>query len=62
MDRAGQEAEEKLRLKLAQAKRHAGQLTPSTAHASEILDMKAMEFPQKMLATGSRDGVIKIWI
>jgi len=46
-------------LKAGLSRRAAG---PSTAHASDILDMKAIEFPQKMLATAGRDGIIKIWI
>jgi WD40 repeat protein len=54
--------EERARHKAASARRTQGQQSPSPAHASDILDMKAIEFPQKMLATAGRDGVIKIWI
>jgi hypothetical protein len=30
-------------------------------HLDAILDLKAIEFPQPMLASASRDGVIKVW-
>ncbi len=30
-------------------------------HMDSITDLKAIEFPQQMLATSSRDGVIKVW-
>lgn len=59
---AGGSSDDQLRAKLAAARKNSGQMPPSTAHSSEILDMKAIEYPQKMLATASRDGVIKIWI
>jgi hypothetical protein len=26
-----------------------------------ITDLKAIEYPQHMLATSSRDGIVKIW-
>ena len=51
-----------LKAKFVMARKTSGQTPPSTAHTSEILDMKALEFPQKMIATAARDGVIKIWI
>jgi len=51
--------EEKLR---ERARRQHGLIPPSASHTSAILAMKAFEYPQKMLATASRDGSIKIWI
>lgn len=33
-----------------------------TSHADYILDIKALEFPNKMLATASRDGTVKVWV
>jgi len=32
------------------------------AHQDTILDVKAIEFPQKMLATASRDGTVKVFL
>lgn len=39
-----------------------GPTAPSPAHQGAITDLKAIEFPQKMLATASRDGTVKIWV
>ena len=58
--RGGVEAEERMRSALAKKSR--GQSPPSSCHQSEIVDLKAIEFPQKMLASASTDGIIKIWI
>jgi hypothetical protein len=41
--------------------RRAGPHAAPTHHADAITDLKAIEFPQPMLATASRDGVVKIW-
>lgn len=38
-----------------------GPHSPSLAHADAILALKAIEHPQQMLVTGSRDSVIKVW-
>jgi serine/threonine protein kinase/WD40 repeat protein len=52
----------RVRTKLQLVRRTQGQMAPSTAHSTDILDMKAIEFPHKMLATAGRDGIIKVWI
>ena len=57
---ASTELEERMRSALAKKSR--GQSPPSSCHQSEIVDLKAIEFPQKMLASASTDGIIKIWI
>merc|ERR1712083_1282619 len=31
-------------------------------HQDIITDLKAVEYPQKMLLTASRNGVVKVWI
>lgn len=31
-------------------------------HQDVITDMKAIEFPQNMLLTSGRNGVVKVWI
>jgi hypothetical protein len=38
-----------------------GPYATPTHHLDAILDLKAIEFPQPMLASASRDGVIKVW-
>jgi phosphoinositide-3-kinase regulatory subunit 4 len=48
--------------KLLLSKRARGLVSPSSAHSSEILDLVAIEFPQKMLATADRAGIVKVWI
>ncbi len=39
-----------------------GPVPPITAHHEEIVDLRAIEYPVKMLATCSRDGAVKIWV
>jgi len=37
-------------------------LDPTPVHHKDtILDLKVLEWPQKMLVSSSRDGVIKVW-
>jgi hypothetical protein len=43
------------------AKRY-GPVPPPTAHQEEIVDLRAIEYPVKMLATAAKDGTIKIWV
>ena len=31
-------------------------------HQDVITDMKAIEFPQNMLLTSGRNGIVKVWI
>ena len=49
-------------MKLAVARKSRGATPPASCHQSEIVDMKAIEWPQKMIATASTDGIIKVWI
>ena len=49
-------------MKLAVARKSRGATPPASCHQSEIVDMKAIEWPQKMIATASTDGMIKVWI
>lgn len=39
-----------------------GPVPPSSVHKDVITDLKGIEFPTKMLATASRDGIVKIWV
>jgi len=48
-------------VKLQMTKRY-GPVPPMTAHQEEIVDIRAIEYPVKMLATCSRDGAVKIWV
>jgi WD40 repeat protein len=43
-------------------KGHRGPTPASTAHKDIITDMKALQFPQNMLVTSSRDGLVKVWV
>jgi len=54
--------EYKARMKDAFYKKTRGPVPPPTAHHDEILAMKPIEFPNKMLATSGRDGIVKIWV
>jgi len=56
------ETDEKSALALQLAQKRRGLVPAPTAHQAEILDIKAMEWPQKMLASASRDGVVKVWV
>jgi len=38
-----------------------GPASPSVHHHESILDVKVMELPHRMIISGSRDGVIKVW-
>ena len=49
-------------MKLAVSRKSRGATPPASCHQSEIVDMKAIEWPQKMIATASTDGIIKVWI
>ena len=49
-------------IKLAVSRKSRGATPPASCHQSEIVAMKAMEWPQKMIATASTDGIIKVWI
>lgn len=59
---ADQQQQQQQLMKLAVARKSRGATPPASCHQSEIVDMKAIEFPQKMLATASTDGVIKVWL
>lgn len=39
-----------------------GPVAPSSVHKDIITDLKGIEFPTKMLASSSRDGIVKIWV
>lgn len=45
----------------ANASKLRGPASPSVHHHESILDVKMMELPHRMLISGSRDGVIKVW-
>jgi WD40 repeat protein len=42
--------------------RQRGPIEPPTYHTDNITDLKAFEFPQKMLISSSRNGKIKVWV
>lgn len=42
--------------------RRRGPVDPPTHHIDAITDLKAFEFPQKMLISSSRNGNIKVWV
>jgi hypothetical protein len=48
-------------IRLTISKKNRAQAAASTAHTSDIVDMKGIEFPQKMFATASTDGTVKIY-
>eukprot|EP00457_Paulinella_chromatophora_P000231 gb/GEZN01000231.1/.p1 GENE.gb/GEZN01000231.1/~~gb/GEZN01000231.1/.p1 ORF type:complete len:1689 (+),score=318.73 gb/GEZN01000231.1/:174-5240(+) len=56
------QAKRQRRIREAFAQQRRGPVPASPAHQDEILAMQAIEFPQKMLATAGRDGVVKIWV
>jgi hypothetical protein len=51
-------------MRAALAKKSRGLVPPPTAHQADILDVKAIEHPLRMhmLASCSRDGIVKIWV
>ena len=59
---ADQQQQQQQLMKLAVARKSRGATPPASCHQSEIVDMKAIEWPQKMIATASTDGIIKVWI
>jgi hypothetical protein len=50
-----------LQMKRVAAAANRGPVAPRSCHADCITDMKAIEFPSKMLVTASRDASIKVW-
>lgn len=58
------DVDEKASMRAALAKKSRGLVPPPTAHQADILDVKAIEHPLRMhmLASCSRDGIVKIWV
>lgn len=59
--RAVAEAEEE-RLARRRAAHRRGLVPPLPVHQDAILDLKAIEYPQKLLVSASRDSMVKVWM